>query len=169
LIAVVLLAGAGLFWASHVLQGFRDFAERHERVKAELAYQETVLSRAETVEADIATRLAEVESEQSLTAASFVEAVDRISRGVGLAADMDPVETRDGEMVSVHRLDLGFSDIAIVPLIDFTRRMENDSLPVSIEEMLLSVNERTPERLDVVLRLAGFEFRNAPSELASTQ
>ena len=80
-----------------------------------------------------------------------------------------PVETRDGEMVSVHRLDLGFSDIAIVPLIDFTRRMENDSLPVSIEEMLLSVNERTPERLDVVLRLAGFEFRNAPSELASTQ
>lgn len=161
LIGTALLAGGGLFWFSLVFGDLRDLFERWERVGAEIGFQETVLSRGERVEADIAARLAEVEAEQSLSAASFVEAVDRIARAVGIAPDMDPVETREGEMVSVHALDLGFDDVALVPLIDFVRRMEEDGLPVSIEEMLLSANQRTPERLDAVLRLTGFEFRQA--------
>ncbi|MEM0966855.1 MAG: hypothetical protein AAGJ81_11955 [Verrucomicrobiota bacterium] len=157
-IAVALILGIGLFWGSSVLGGLRDAFERNGRVSAELEFQDTVLGRKSAIESEIAVRLEEMDAERSLSASTFVEIVDEIARGVGLSPDMDPVETLRGEMVSVHQLDLGFDDIQLVPLIDFIRRIENDGIPVSIEEMLLSVNERAPERLDIVLRLAGFEF-----------
>ena len=126
LIGVVLLAAVGLFWASSVLGGFRDAFDRSSRVAAELEFQETVLSRSESVEAEIAARLEQMEAGRSLTASSFVEAVDGLSRQVGLTPDMDPVESRRGDMVSIHRLDMGLDDVALVPLIDFVRRMEKD-------------------------------------------
>jgi len=169
LIGVVLVSAVGLFWLSSVVQGFRELWERNQRISGELEFQETVLSRESKVEQEIAERLEEMEADRSLSAASFVEAVDRISRIVGLRPDMDAVETKAGEMVSIHRLDMDFDDVAIVPLIDFVRRMEDDGFPVSIEEMMLSVNERSPERVDVVLRLAGFEFSSIPKALAVAQ
>ncbi len=167
LIAVVLLGAGALFWTSSVIGGFRDAVNRNARVAAELEFQETVLSRSESVEAEIAGRLEEMEARRSLTASSFVEEVDRISRNVGLTPDMDPVESRSGDMVSIHRLDMDLDDVALVPLIDFVRRMEDDGLPVSIEQMLLSVNQRMPEEVDAVLRLSGFEFAAGSSRLAS--
>lgn len=166
LIAVVLLLGVGLFWGSSILTGYREKLEENRTLGGELEFQAAILSREQSVEETIATRLAEVEAEQTLTASSFVEAVDQFSRAVGLRPDMDPVETIQGEMVSVHRLEMEFDDVAIVPLIDLIRRLENEGIPVSIEEMLLSVNERSPERLDVSLRLAGFEFNSGPAGLA---
>ncbi|MBC2603106.1 hypothetical protein [Puniceicoccus vermicola] len=167
LIAVVLLLGVGIFWASSMLSGYRALMERNQRASAELEFQKTVLSREDSVEEEIASRLERMEAQRTLTASSFVEAVDQFSRGVGLRPDMDPVETMSGEMVSVHRLELYFDNVAIVPLIDFIRRLENDGIPVSIDSMLLSVNERSPERLDVSLRLDGFEFNTGPTGLAS--
>jgi len=167
IIALALLAGVAIFWASAVLGSLRETFERSERTTAELEFQQTVLSREDSVEEEIARRLEQMEAGRSLTSSSFVESVDQFSRAVGLRPDIDPVETTDGEMVSVHRLELYFDDIAIVPLIDLIRRLENDGIPVSIDEMILSVNERSPERLDVTLRLAGFEFEPGPSGLAS--
>ena len=166
LIAVVLLLGLGIFWASSILSGYRETLEENRTLSGELEFQSVILSREESVEMSIASRLAEVEAEQSLTASSFVEAVDQFSRAVGLRPDMDPVETIKGDMVSVHRLEMEFDDVAIVPLIDLIRRLENEGIPVSIEEMMLSVNERSPERIDVSLRLAGFEFNPGPTGLA---
>lgn len=169
LIAVVLLAALGIFWASSVVSGFRETADQNQRVSAELEFQETILSREASVEEEISQRLEQVDAGRSLNASSFVEAVDQFSRGVGLRPDMDPVKTFRGEMVSVHRLELYFDDVAIVPVIDFIRRLENDGLPVSIDSMLLSANQRSPERLDVSLRLAGFEFESGPSGIATAQ
>jgi len=167
LIALALLVGLALFWFSAVIGGLREHVDQNERTSAELEFQQTILSREESVEEEIAARLKEMDAGRSLTASSFVESVDQFSRAVGLRPDIDPVETMGGEMVSVHRLELYFDDVAIVPLIDFIRRLENDGLPVSIDEMLLAVNERSPERLDVTLRLAGFEFEPGPSGIAS--
>ncbi len=169
LIALVLVAAAGIFWLSLVIGGFKDLAERQKRATADLEFQETVLSRAGTVEAKIEKELSELDSQESLTASSFAEAVDGLSRDAGLAPDLDPVDTRNGELVSVHELDLSFDDVAIVPLIDFTRRMQERSLPVSIKEMILTVNPRTPERVDVKLRLSGFEFNSIPSSTLAAQ
>ncbi len=167
LILVALLFALGIFWASGVLAGLRETVERNQRISGELEFQSAVLARKDVVEEDIAVRLAQMDSERSLTASSFVEAIDQFSRSVGLQPDIDPVETIQGEMVSVHRLELFLDDVAIVPLIDLIRRLERDGLPVSIDEMILSVNERSPELLDVSLRLAGFEFKSGPTELAS--
>ncbi|MGE9291052.1 MAG: hypothetical protein ACQKBT_08685 [Puniceicoccales bacterium] len=167
LIAVVLLLAVGIFWGSSVLSGFREVLDQNQRISAELEFQDIILSRESSVEQEIALQLKRMDAQRSLTASSFVEAVDQFSRGVGLRPDMDPVETMEGEMVSVHHLELYFYNVAIIPLIDLIRRLENDGIPVSIDAMLLSVNERSPERLDVSLRLAGFEFNPGPSGLAS--
>lgn len=158
IIAAVLLCSIGIFWAASVIGQLGKLSERFRSTASEFNFQEEILSRSDQVEASIANRLAELESQEALTAASFVEAVDGISRAVGLSPDLDPAETQSGDLVSVHELDVSFDDVAFVPLIDFIRRIQEQALPVSISEMQLSVNPRSPERVDVMMRLSGFEF-----------
>ena len=165
-LASVLLSALLVFYGSHLFRQLVTLREDLDRVRADLAYQEEVLERGPLIEARINRLLAAREARQSLTVAEFTEIVDRLSREAGLRPDMDPVETREGSLVSVHGLVLSFDDVALVPLIDFARSVRESGRPVSIEEMVLSVNERQPTRLDADLRLTGFEFHDSTGSLA---
>lgn len=165
-LAAVLLTALALFYGSRLLQQFGTVRDELARVRADLAYQEEVLQRGSAIEARISRLLAAQDASQSLTVAEFTEIADRLSRRAGLPADMDPVETTEGSLVTVHALVMSFDDVALVPLIDFARSLRESGRPVSVEEMVVSVNERRPTRLDVDLRLTGFEFHDSNGALA---
>jgi hypothetical protein len=166
LLAAVLLTALVVFSGSRLLQQLGAVREDLERVRADLTYQEEVLQRGPAIEARINRLLEAQDASQSLTVAEFTEIADRLSREAGLRPDMDPVETTEGSLVSVHGLVLSFDDVALVPLIDFARSLRESGRPVSVEEMVLSVNERRPTRLDADLRLTGFEFHDPTGALA---
>ena len=88
--------------------------------------------------------------------------IDAILRQVALSgsADIDPVQTREGEIFNDHNLRIRLSRISIAQLIQLNKLLSQETPYINLQSVRVTKNRRNPEELDVRFKINSFDLEN---------
>ncbi len=107
-----------------------------------------------------AVALKRVVPSRSFADAQLSGKVDKLIRGSGLSADIDPVRTREGEIFNDHKQRVRLGRISIAQLIKINKLLQEETPYINIQSVRIQKNRRNPMQLDVRYEINSFDLKD---------
>ncbi len=155
LFVVVLVA----LWAASLSNRIGQWRLERRQTSLELLEQSQWLAHREDIATDLARALQRVDPAKTYSNTQLSGRIDALVREVALAADIDPVRTREGEIFNDHNLRVRLNRVSLAKLIEFNRLLSEETPYINLESLRISANKRNPEELDARFEINSFDLK----------
>ncbi len=146
-------------WSNNWLGRVSDWNAKRNLTRIELATQQEWLDRSDFFSEGLAIALERVDPAKTYAAAQLSGRVDSLIRQTGLAADIDPVRTREGEIFNDHNVNARLSRISIAQFIKLNNLLKQETPYINVQSVRIQKN-RNPEQLDVRYEINSFDLKD---------
>lgn len=147
------------FWAVNVLGNLSEADKSLELLKQKQAYQRTVFSQADTIQADLGEVLQRFDPSATFDAARLAGHLDGIARQGRLSADLLRPYTEEGALFDTHQLEIQIKDASLMDLMLFTLRIEAESPYIKIHRMQMEPQKKNRFLMDSRIIVTSFELK----------
>ena len=160
LLALIFILVILFLWTGSILKRGRAWNSSQQQAKSELMVQQQWLDRADDFEASYRLALKRVDPQKTFASAQLSGKIDEILRKSGLSssADIDPVQTREGEIFNDHTIRVRLKRISISKLIQLNELLSKESPYINIQSVRIDKNKNKPEELDIRFRINSFDL-----------
>lgn len=161
LLSLLFLLVMLIIWTSSVLNRTATWNTNRRQYQATLGIQQDWLEREDQFALNLAQALERVDPEKTYAATQLSGRIDSILRQVSLssAADIDPVQTRAGEIFNDHNIRMRLRRISIAQLIQLNTLLSQETPYLNLQSVRITKNRRKPEELDVRFELNSFDLK----------
>ena len=147
-------------WTGNIYKRYKAWNSVWQQARSDLAVQQQWLERADDYENSYKEALKRVEPKKTFESRQLSGKIDSILRQTGLSssADIDPVQTRKGEIFNDHTINVRLKRISIVKLIELNRLLRNESPYINIQSVQIRKNKNNPEELDIRFKINSFDL-----------
>ena len=149
-----------IVWTQSVLERTNQWNEQRTLTKVELSTQQQWLDREAQYEEQLKAALEKVEPSKTFTAAQLSGKVDEIIRRIQLEskADLDPVQSKSGEIFNDHTMRLRVNNISIEQFIRLNTALKLNSPYIEPKSIRISKNQRKPTEMNVRFEINSFDL-----------
>jgi hypothetical protein len=160
LFALTFLLVLLFIWTGSVLKRSKQWNSDRQQVKADLNVQKQWLDREALYEENYQQALKRVDPRKTFEGAQLSEKIDAILRKTGLSssADIDPVQTREGEIFNDHTISVRLKRISIAKLIQLNELLSKETPYINIQSVRINKNKNKPEELDIRFKINSFDL-----------
>jgi hypothetical protein len=150
-------------WCSSLIHRSSAWNQSRQLAQSTLHTQQQWLDRSEQFTIGLANALERVDPTKTYARAQLSGQVDRIVRQVGLSskADIDPVQTREGEIFNDHNVRIRLSRISIAQFIQINTLLSQETPYINLQSVRVTKNRRNPEELDVRFQINSFDLNES--------
>lgn len=147
-------------WTGSLLNRSSAWNDNRKQAQSDLQNQQQWLDRSEQFSIGLANALERVDPQKTYAGSQLSGRVDAILRQVALSglADIDPVQTREGEIFNDHNIRIRLSRISIAQLIRLNNLLSQETPYINLQSVRVSKNRRNPEELDVRFKINSFDL-----------
>lgn len=160
LLSLVFILVMLFIWSGSVLKRSKAWDSDWRQAQSDLFVQEQWLDRADDYENSYKQALRRVDPKKTFEGAQLSEKIDTILRQTALSgsADIDPVQTRKGEIFNDHTIRVRLKRISIAKLIQLNELLRKETPYISIQSVRISKNKSKPEELDIRFVINSFDL-----------
>ena len=149
-------------WTGNLLNRSSAWNDNRKQATTDLQNQQQWLDRSEQFTTGLANALERVDPKKTYAGSQLSGQLDDILRQVALSgsADIDPVQTREGEIFNDHNLRIRLNRISIAQLIKLNKLLSQETPYINIQSVSVTKNRRNPEELDVRFKINSFDLKN---------
>lgn len=147
-------------WTGSVIKRGKAWNADRQQTQSDLDVQQQWLDRADEFEEKYQQARKRVDTKKTYDGAQLSGKVDNLLREAALSgsADIDPVQTREGEIFNDHTIRVRLKRISIAQLIELNQLLSKETPYINIQSIRISKNQRKPEELDIRLRINSFNL-----------
>jgi hypothetical protein len=147
-------------WTQSFMERSNQWNDQRQVANVELTTQQQWLDREEQYANQLTKALEKVEPSKTFTAAQLSGKVDELIRKINLEskADLDPVQTKNGEIFNDHTMRLRVNDISISEFIQLNTVLKENTPYIEPKSIRISKNQRKPEEMDVRFEINSFDL-----------
>ncbi len=148
-------------WAGNLLNRCAAWNDHRKQAQSDLQSQQQWLDRSDQFSVGLANALERVDPEKTYAGSQLSGRIDSILRQVSLSAsaDIDPVQTREGEIFNDHNIRIRLSRISIAQLIQFNKLLSQETPYINLQSVRVTKNRRNPEELDARFKINSFDLK----------
>jgi len=160
LLALIFILVILILWTGSALKRGRAWNANRQQAKSELVVQQQWLDRANDFEESYQLALKRVDPKKTFEGAQLSEKIDNILRQSGLSgsSNINPVQTREGEIFNDHTIRVRLKRISIAELIQLNELLSKESPYINIQSIQVDKNKNKPEELDIRFRINSFDL-----------
>ena len=149
-------------WTGNLLNRSSAWNDNRKQATTDLQNQQQWLDRSEQFTTGLANALERVDPKKTYAGSQLSGQLDDILRQVALSgsADIDPVQTREGEIFNDHNIRIRLNRISIAQLIKLNKLLSQETPYINIQSVSVTKNRRNPEELDVRFKINSFDLKN---------
>jgi hypothetical protein len=149
-------------WANNWLGRLSEWNAQRQLTAVELTTQQQWLDRSDFFSQGLATALERVDPSKTYAAAQLSGHVDNLIRqsGLTLKANINSVDTREGEIFNDHKLGVRLNGISIAQLIKLNSLLKQETPYINVQSVQIQKNRRSPEQLDVRYEINSFDLKD---------
>jgi len=150
-------------WAGSLLSRVSSWNDHRQLAQSELQIQQQVLDRSDEFTLGLANALELVDPKKTYAGSQLSGRVDSILRQVGLSnqADINTVDTREGEIFNNHDVTIRLSRISIAQLIQLNQQLSQETPYINLLSVRVTKNRKKPEELDARFKINSFDLNNS--------
>jgi hypothetical protein len=147
-------------WTGSVLKEVKAWDSNRRQAQSDLVVQQQWLDRAEDYASRLEQALERVDPKKTFEGAQLSEKIDAILRqaGLSISADIDPVQTREGEIFNDHTIRVRLKRISIAKLIQLNELLRKETPYINIQSIRITKNKNKPEELDIRFKINSFDL-----------
>ena len=147
-------------WSGSVLKRSKVWDSDRQRAQSNLFVQQQWLERADDYENSYKLALQRVDPKKTFEGTQLSEKIDTILRKADLSgsADIDPVQTREGEIFNDHTIRVRLKRISIAKLIQLNELLRKETPYINIQSVRITKNKNKPEELDIRFKINSFDL-----------
>ena len=147
-------------WSGSVLKRSKVWDSDRQRAQSNLFVQQQWLERADDYENSYKLALQRVDPQKTFEGTQLSEKIDTILRKADLSgsADIDPVQTREGEIFNDHTIRVRLKRISISKLIQLNELLRKETPYINIQSVRITKNKNKPEELDIRFKINSFDL-----------
>ena len=159
-LALIFLLVLLFIWTGSVLKRGKTWNSNRHRTQSDLVVQQQWLDREVYYEESYQQALKRVDPKKTFESARLSEKIDAILRQTDLSssADIDPVQTREGEIFNDHTIRVRLKRISIAKLIQLNALLRKETPYINIQSVRISKNKNKPEELDIRFKINSFDL-----------
>ncbi|TVP76925.1 MAG: hypothetical protein EA353_11370 [Puniceicoccaceae bacterium] len=161
-LALLFLLVILFLWTNHWMGRLSTWNNARNLAAVELQTQQQWIDRTDFYSQAVNAALQRVDPSKTYAAAQLSGRVDSLIRQSGLSnqADINPVDTREGEIFNNHELRVRLSRISIAQLIQLNNLFSKEAPYINLKSVRIEKNARNPEQLDVRYEINSFDLKD---------
>ncbi|CAA6678320.1 MULTISPECIES: hypothetical protein [unclassified Lentimonas] len=150
-------------WTGSLLSRASALNDHRQLAQADLEIQQHWLDRSDEYSVGLANALERVDPQKTYAGSQLSGRIFSILRKVALSdqADIDPVQTREGEIFNDHNVRIRLSRISIAQLIQFNKLLSQETPYINLQSVRVTKNRKKPEELDARFQINSFDLNNS--------
>ncbi len=158
ILALLFLIAMVVIWFSSLSGRVETAMIRNHSLQANKKNQDKWLNERQTIDADYQSSLALLSEVNLPTRNEFAGQIDTMLRKYQFGFRVDPPQTKAGNTISEHTVNVSIEKAKLGPLMDFTTEIKERFPYVSLEQLTLIPDRRNPALINARLRLVAIEF-----------
>ncbi|MEC7230527.1 MAG: hypothetical protein VXV91_04945 [Verrucomicrobiota bacterium] len=147
-------------WSNNWLSRLSKLNTQRKLTEVELQTQQQWLDRSDLLTEQLSVALGRVDPSKTFAAAQLSGHIDNLIRSSGLSADIDPVNTREGEIFNDHNLRVRLGRISIAQLIQINSMLQKETPYINIQSIRIQKDRRKPSQLDIRYEINSFDLKD---------
>ncbi|MEC8614002.1 MAG: hypothetical protein VXY17_01185, partial [Verrucomicrobiota bacterium] len=147
-------------WSNNWLSRLSKLNTQRKLTEVELQTQQQWLDRSDLLTEQLSVALGRVDPSKTFAAAQLSGHIDNLIRSSGLSADIDPVNTREGEIFNDHNLRVRLGRITIAQLIQINSMLQKETPYINIQSIRIQKDRRKPSQLDIRYEINSFDLKD---------
>ena len=147
-------------WSNNWLSRLSEWDAQRKLTGVELQTQQQWLDRSDLITEQLAVALERVDPSKTFAAAQLSGKIDNLIRRSGLSADIDPVQTREGEIFNDHNLRVRLGRISIAQLVQINNLLQRETPYINIQSIRIQKDRRNPSQLDIRYEINSFDLKD---------
>ena len=147
-------------WSNNWLSRLSKWDAQRKLTGVELQTQQQWLDRSDLITEQLAVALERVDPSKTFAAAQLSGKIDNLIRRSGLSADIDPVQTREGEIFNDHNLRVRLGRISIAQLVQINNLLQRETPYINIQSIRIRKDRRNPSQLDIRYEINSFDLKD---------
>ena len=147
-------------WSNNWLSRLSKLNTQRKLTEIELQTQQQWLDRSDLLTEQLSVALGRVDPSKTFAAAQLSGHIDNLIRSSGLSADIDPVNTREGEIFNDHNLRVRLGRISIAQLIQINSMLQKETPYINIQSIRIQKDRRKPSQLDIRYEINSFDLKD---------
>jgi len=150
-----------LIWMQSIFSKTSTWNDQRKTASIELLTQQQWLDREAQYAEALEKALEKVEPSKTFSAAQLSGTVDAIIRSIQLETktDIDPVQTRNGEIFNDHTMRLRTNSISVNEFIKLNENLKKHSPYIAPKSIRISKNQRKPEAMNIRFEINSFDLK----------
>ena len=160
LLALVFILVILFIWTGSIIKRGNAWNSDRKQAKSDLLVQQQWLDRADDYEVSYKKALKRVDPGKTFAGAQLSEKIDSILRqaGISSSADIDPVQTRKGEIFNDHTIRIRLKRVSIAQLIQLNQLLRGETPYINTQSVRITKNRNKPEELDIRFKINSFDL-----------
>lgn len=148
-------------WTGNLMNRSSAWNSNRKQAQADLQSQQQWLDRSDQFTVGLASALERVDPAKTYARQQLAGRIDSILHQVSLSssADIDPVQTREGEIFNDHNVRIRLSRISIAQLIQLNKLLSQETPYINLQSVRVTKNRRNPEELDARFKINSFDLK----------
>ena len=148
-------------WTQAFLIRYNQWNDQRTTALIELQTQSQWLEREGQYAEQLAKALEKVDPSKTFSAAQLSGKVDAIIRKIKLEsnADIDPVQTRNGEIFNDHTMRLRLKGISLAQFILLNNILKEYSPYIEAKSIRITKNQRKPQEMNIRFEINSFDLK----------
>ncbi len=147
-------------WVGSLINDFKILFGNFQKTGYKLKYQAQIIKEKDTIETQLSRALERLDPQKTYSSSRLVEKLDNIARNEGLNFDINSPSTQEGDIFNAHTVRIQFKQGGIEDLIEFDRKIKEESPYLGLERMRIVSNKANPSMLDAQFLVSSFELKN---------
>ncbi len=149
-----------LIWTQLFIKKSSEWNNARNSASIELQTQQRWLDRENQYAEALLSALEKVEPSKTFSAAQLSGKIDAIIRSIKLdeKTDIDPVQTRIGEIFNDHTMRLRLNSVTVSELIKLNENLKTLSPYIAPKSIRINKNQRKPESMNVRFEINSFDL-----------
>lgn len=158
ILALLFLIAMAVIWFSGLSGRVSTTLTERRSVFTAKNDQDIWLKDRQTIDRDYQASLARLNEARLPTRNEFAGQIDTMLRKYQFGFRVDPPQTKAGNTISEHSVNVTIEKANLSPLIEFTSEIKEQFPYVGLEQLTLIPDRRNPALIDARLRLVAIEF-----------
>jgi hypothetical protein len=161
LLSLIFILVILFIWTGNLINRGSEWNNSRKQAQADLFIQQQWLDRSDEYTIGLERALERVDPKKTYAGPRLSGRIDDILRQVSLSnsADIDPVQTRQGEIFNDHNVRIRLSRISIAQFVQLNKLLSQETPYINLQSVRVSKNRRNPEELDVRFKINSFDLK----------
>jgi hypothetical protein len=154
-------------WSGNLIKRSSTWNDDRRQAQSDLHNNQQWLDRSDEFSLGLANALERVDPQKTYDGPQLSGRIDSILREASLSADIDPVQTREGEIFNDHNVRIRLSRISYAQLTQLNNLLSQETPYINLQSVRVTKNRRNPEELDARFQINSFDLKNPENEPTS--